>query len=149
MTKLSTQDNVMFALKAFAAGFIATLLFHQGLFNLFYSVGMVAVPAFNMTPSHPLGVPAVISLAFWGGLWGWPVAYWIRHSQGAGYWLKAVLLGAIGPTAVAMLIVFPLKGLPVETKTVIGGLLLNGAWGLGVAIFMRWPSRRHQAKLGT
>jgi hypothetical protein len=139
----------MFALKAFAAGFIATVLFHQGLFNLFYSVGMVPVPAFNMAPSYPLGVPAVISLAFWGGLWGWPVAYWIRHNHGARYWLKALLLGAAGPTAVAMLIVFPLKGLPVETKTIIGGLLLNGAWGLGVGFFMRWPSRRGHTKLDT
>lgn len=134
------KENIMFALRAFIAGFIATLLFHQGLFSLFYSLGTVPVPAFNMTPSQPLGVPAVISLAFWGGLWGLPVAYWIRQSQGGVYWLKATLIGAIGPTAVAMLIVFPMKGLPVEMKTIIGGLLLNGAWGLGVAIFMRWPS---------
>lgn len=130
----------MFAFRAFIAGYIATLLFHQGLFSLFFSLGMVPVPAFNITPSQPFGVPAVISLAFWGGLWGVPVAYMIRQSHGAVYWFKAMLLGAIGPTAVAMLIVFPLKGLPVEVKTVIGGLLLNGAWGLGVAIFMRWLS---------
>ena len=130
----------MFAFRAFVAGNFATLLFHQGLFSLFFSLGMVPVPAFNLTPSQPLGVPAVISLAFWGGLWGVPVAYWIRQNHGAIYWLKAMLIGAIGPTAVAMLIVFPLKDLPVEMKTVIGGLLLNGAWGLGVALFMRWPS---------
>jgi len=130
----------MFALRAFIAGFIATLLFHQGVFSVFYSLGMVPVPAFNMTPSHPLGVPAVISLAFWGGLWGLLIAYWLRQNHGAAYWLKATLLGAIGPTAVAMIIVFPMKGLSVEAKTVIGGLILNGAWGLGLAFFMRWPS---------
>ena len=127
----------MWFAKAFAAGFIATLAFHQGLFALFHAAGMVPMPAFNMTPTAPLGVPAVLSLAFWGGVWGWPVAWLIRNDAGAGYWIKAVVFGAIGPTAVAMLLVFPLKGLPVEAKTVVGGLLLNGAWGLGVGLLMR------------
>lgn len=128
----------MWFLKAFVAGFIATLVFHQGLFTLFHAAGMVPVSAYNMTPTAPMGVPAVLSLAFWGGVWGWPVAWLIRNDRGALYWLKAIVLGAIGPTAVAMLLVFPLKGLPVEAKTVVGALLLNGAWGLGVGLWMRY-----------
>lgn len=129
-------------LKAFVAGFIATLVFHQGLFAVFHAAGMVPVPAYNMTPSAPLGVPAVLSLAFWGGVWGWPVAWLIRSDAGALYWLKAVVLGAIGPTVVAMLLVFPLKGFPVDAKTVVGALLLNGAWGLGVGLLMRLMAPR-------
>ncbi len=132
-------------LKAFVAGFIATLVFHQGLFAVFHAAGMVPVPAYNMTPSVPLGVPAVLSLAFWGGVWGWPVAWLIRNDAGARYWLKAVAFGAIGPTAVAMLLVFPLKGFPVDAKTVVGALLLNGAWGLGVGLLMRLMAPRPSA----
>lgn len=132
----------MWFAKAFAAGFIATLAFHQGLFAVFHAAGMVPMAAFNMTPSAPLGVPAVISLAFWGGVWGWPVAWLIRNDAGAVYWLKAIVLGAIGPTVVAMLLVFPLKGLPVDAKTVVGALLLNGAWGLGVGLLMRLMGAR-------
>lgn len=128
----------MWLLKAFAAGFIATLVFHQGLFAIFHAAGMVPMAAFNMTPSAPLAVPAVLSLAFWGGVWGWPLAWWIRGDAGARYWLKAIIFGAIAPTAVAMLLVFPLKGLAVEAKTVVGALLLNGVWGLGVGLFMRY-----------
>ena len=127
----------MWVFKAFAAGFIATLVFHQGLFAILHTAGVVPVPAFNLAPVPPLGVPAVISLAFFGGLWGPPVAWLIRNDAGAAYWLKAFIFGAIGPTAVAMLLVFPLKGLPVDGKTIVGGLLLNGAWGIGVALCMR------------
>lgn len=126
-------------LRAFVAGFLATLLFHQGLFSVFHSIGLVPMPAFNMTPSQPFGVPSVISLALWGGLWAVPIALWLRRKQATHYWLHALVMGAVGPTAVAMLIVFPLKGLPVELKTVIGGLWLNGLWGIGVALFLRWP----------
>lgn len=128
---------MIWTLKAFAAGFVATLVFHQGLFALLHLAGLVPVPAYNFSPVPPLGVPAVISLAFFGGLWGPPVAWLIRNDDGARRWLKAFVFGAIGPTAVAMLLVFPLKGLPVEPKTVVGGLLLNGCWGLGVALLMR------------
>lgn len=128
---------MIWLLRAFAAGFVATLVFHQGLFALFHAAGMVPVPAFNMAPVPPMGVPAVLSLAFFGGLWGPPVAWLIRRDAGAIYWLKAFVLGAIGPTLVAMLLVFPLKGLAVNPKIVVGALLLNGAWGIGVALFMR------------
>jgi len=127
----------MWFLKAFAAGFIATLVFHQGLFAVFHAVGLVPVAAFNLAPVPPFGVPSVISLAFFGGLWGLPTAWLIRHAAGARYWLKALVFGAIGPTTVAMLLVFPLKGLAVNPQIVIGGLLLNGAWGLGAALFLR------------
>lgn len=132
----------MWFVKAFAAGFVATLVFHQGLFALLHAAGAVPVAAYNMTPTAPLGVPAVFSLAFWGGVWGIPIAWLIRRDTGAAYWLKAVLFGAIGPSAVALLLVFPLKGMAVEGKTVVGALLLNGAWGLGVALWMRYGPLR-------
>jgi hypothetical protein len=40
-----------------------------------------------------------------------------------------------------MLVVFPLKGLDVNTTIVIGGLVVNGAWGIGVVFWMRWLLR--------
>ncbi|OZB15697.1 MAG: hypothetical protein B7X58_06165 [Marinobacter sp. 34-60-7] len=126
----------MIWLKAFIAGFLSTLVFHQGLFGLFYLAGVVPAAPFNLTPVPPLGVPAVVSLAFFGGLWGivlWAIA---GRLAGAMHWLLHALIGAVGPTAVAMLVVFPMKGLDVTAQTWIGGLILNGVWGLGVAVFM-------------
>jgi len=40
-----------------------------------------------------------------------------------------------------MLVVFPLKGLDVNTAIIIGGLIVNGAWGIGVVVCMRWLFR--------
>ena len=127
--------------KAFFAGFLATLLFHQGLVALFWLAGAIPAPPWSMSPVAPLGVPKVISLAFWGGVWGLPVWWLIRRWRGVRQWLAALVVGAIGPTAVALLVVFPLKGLDVNSATVIGGLLVNGAWGIGVVCFMRWLFR--------
>jgi len=128
-------------LKAFFAGFLSTLVFHQGGLAVLHGLKMTPRNPWVMAPTPPMGVPSVISLAFWGGLWG--IALWlmIRGSGGSKYWLLAVVLGAILPTLVAFFVVFPMKGLPVgggwKPDLIVGALLLNGAWGLGVALFLR------------
>lgn len=124
-------------MKAFVAGVLATLIFHQGLFGILHLAGMIPAAPYNLTPVPPLGVPAVLSLAFFGGLWGIPIWAIIRGMKPALHWLMAIVLGAIGPTVVAMLVVFPLKGMDVSAQTWIGGLILNGFWGLGLALFMK------------
>jgi len=131
----------MNALKAFAAGFFATLVFHQGLFALLHAAGKAPRAAYSMEPTAPLHVPGVLSLAFWGGVWGILLWLVLQSAQGSAYWILAVVLGAIAPSAVALLIVFPLKGQPVgggwKPEILVGALLLNGAWGFGVALFCR------------
>ncbi|SDD43516.1 hypothetical protein [Aquimonas voraii] len=122
---------------AFVAGFLATLFFHQGGLWLLNLSGKAAVAPWNMNPVAPLGVPAVLSLAFWGGLWG--IALWalIRRSTGARFWMLAIVLGALLPSLVAWFVVFPLKGIELSSPLIIGALILNGLWGLGVAVYMR------------
>ncbi len=124
-------------LQAFIGGFIATLLFHQGIVALFWLAGLIPAAPWNMSPVPPFGIPKVLSLAFWGGVWGPPIWWLIRRRRGPRHWLGALIAGAIGPTLVAMLVVFPLKGLDVNANTVVGGLIVNGAWGLGLAVWMR------------
>ena len=127
----------MIWLKAFGSGFLATLLFHQTLFGVLYLAGVAPAPPFNMSPVEPLGVPAVMSLSFFGGLWG--VVLWaiIGRFYAVKYWALAVLIGAVGPTAVAMLLVFPMKGIDVSAPTWVAGLILNGFWGFGTALLMK------------
>src|SRR5207244_4817633 len=132
-------------LRAFIAGFVSTLVFHQGLLWMLYAGGFSPRAPWNMTPVPPLHAPAVISLAFWGGVWG--IALWalIRTSRGGAYWAKALGIGALGPSLVAWFVVMPVKGAGLaggwDTKVIISGLLLNGAWGLGTALLMRLISR--------
>jgi hypothetical protein len=130
--------------RAFVAGFLSTLVFHQGLFGILHLLGVLPAP-YSLAATAPLGVPAVISLAFWGGVWGIPIWYLMRHATNAAYWIRAVAFGAIGPTLVALCVVWPLKDRPFaagwDLKIWVLGLILNGAWGLGLGLFMRWLKR--------
>ncbi len=128
-------------IKAFLAGFLSTLIFHQGMLHLLHLLGVFPNPAWNLAAVPPLGVPAVLSLAFFGGLWGILLWLMIGRSRGGRRWLLAGVLGAILPSAVALFIVLPLKGMPMaggfDPKLILGALLLNGVWGLGLIPLMR------------
>jgi len=127
--------------RAFVAGFLSTLFFHQGVIGIFYLMGVFSRAPWNLAGTEPFGVPAVLSLAFWGGVWGIPIWYLMRHATGTAYWIRALVFGAIGPTVVAFMVVFPLKGMAFaggwDPKLWIGGLIVNGVWGLGLALLMR------------
>ena len=125
---------------SFLAGFLATLLFHQPALWMLNEVGMVDRAAYGMSPTWPFGIPAVISLAFWGGLWGIPAWLVIRRWRGALYWIAAIVFGAVLPTLVAGFIVAPIKGQPIagggDPAALMTGVIVNGAWGLGTALFL-------------
>lgn len=127
--------------RSFLAGFLATLVFHQGLVALLHAAGILPFAAFSLAPTEPLGVPAVLSLAFWGGLWGILLWLLVRRLRGTRRWLLALAIGAVAPTAVALLVVFPLKGIDPRLAMVPLGLLLNGVWGLGTLLLVG-PLRR-------
>ena len=136
----------MSIVKWFIAGFVATLVFHQGLFGLLYLTGISPRAPFNLAATEPLGIPQVVSLAFWGGVWAIALAPLLKRFAGASWWSAWIVAGAIGPSAVALFIVFPLKGMPMaggwDPKLIIGALLLNGAWGLGCAVALRLMKSR-------
>ena len=118
----------------FFLGFLSVLIFHQGLLSLFHGLKLFPFPAYNLSPTEPLGVPAVLSSAFFGGLWGILLGWIVRNKTGPLFFVLCIGLGSIMPTTVAMLVVFPLKGVAVKTFMVFIGLALNAAWGLGVAL---------------
>src|SRR5688572_7921766 len=98
---------------AFVAGFLAVLLFHQPVLALLTQIGIAKASIYSLDPTAPLGVPQVVSLAFWGGIWGLLFAMIeSRFPRGASYWFYALAFGAVLPTLVAWFVVAPLKGLP-------------------------------------
>ena len=103
---------------------------------------MPQTPPQKASEIPPFGVPSVISLAFWGGVWGILfvlIERFLARSPG-GYWVGATLFGAILPTLVLMFIVFPLKGRPLgggfAWQLIVTLLVAHGLWGLGTAVFL-------------
>ena len=127
--------------KAFVAGFVSTLVFHQGLLTLFYLAAVVPRTPYDLRPVPPLGIPAVISLALWGGAWGVAIWPFLKNVNGPAYWVRALVISAIASGSVTLFIVSPLKGMPMaggwNPKVIVSTLTLNGTWGLGMALLMR------------
>lgn len=126
----------------FAAGFLATLIFHQLTLWVLWQAGVAPFASFSLAATSPFGVPAVFSLALWGGLWG--ILFELAESRfpsGGWYWVSAFLFGALLPSLVALLIVLPLKGRPLGggwgLPLLVTAFLINGAWGVGTAFFLR------------
>ncbi|HYG88017.1 MAG TPA: hypothetical protein VD978_17315 [Azospirillum sp.] len=134
--------------RGFMAGFVAVLIFHQAMLGILHLIGVTPGIPWAFRPVPPFGVPQVLSLAFWGGVWG-IVFVSVEKAfprDGAGYWIAAGLFGAIALTLVAWFVVAPLKGAPVaggwQPASMATALLVNGAWGLGTALLLRLLERR-------
>lgn len=127
-------------LLGFIAGFLATLVFHQSAWYALVQAGVIPAdrPAWPMETVPPLGVPSVISKAFWGGLWGAVLATLLARIQGSAYWLTWLVAGALAPTLVAIYVVPLVKGLQVGElwPRIAIGATVNGAWGLGTGVFL-------------
>ena len=127
-------------LLGFIAGAVGVLIFHQAVILVMYLLGLVPFAPYPMRPTAPFGVPQILSLAFWGGLWGIALVYFMTSVRGADRLWVALLFGGILPTAVGLLVVGPLKGgtlaLP-QAQMLLRGFIINGAWGLGTALAYR------------
>ena len=139
---LTVSTSVTRLLLGFVAAFLATLTFHQIGIWVLHAVGFIAATPWVITPIPPLGVPRVISLAFWGGVWGIIfvlIERWLARFPG-GYWVGATVFGAIVPTLVLMFVVFPLRGQPVGAgfapNLIVTFVIVHGLWGLGTAVFL-------------
>lgn len=141
------SKKIMFRfLISFAAGFVSVLLFHQGVLALLNGIGFTPASPYSMKPTQPLGIPQVLSSAFFGGVWGILLSLFaLRIRQPARFWGSTLLFGALAPTAVFLFIILPSRGSPIaggwQPNLIATGLMVNAAWGLGVAIVLRWLSK--------
>jgi hypothetical protein len=135
--------------QAFVAGVLAVLVFHQILLWILHAAGIVPIAPFNMAPTKPLGIPEIVSISFWGGVWGVVFALTLpRWFRGTAYWIAALVAGGLALTLVFMFVVWPLKvgGFPPDPLGLFTiGFLLNAAWGIGWVLFLRWFERRRSA----
>lgn len=132
-------------LKWFLAGALAVPLGHQIALWILNAAGVVQRAPFSMEPTKPFGVPSVISLSFWGGVWGIILGAILLRAAGAKFWILATVIGAVAPTLVAGFVVVPLKGTPMRRNPatlLMVGLIVNAVWGLATAAFYRLMTRR-------
>jgi hypothetical protein len=129
------------AILGFVAAAISVFTFHQAMWEALH---LLALPGLGMPPAYPTGgtppwgVPKIISLAFWGGLYGIVFAL-IRPKLTIPTWFGGLIMGLIA-TLVGFLIVPALQG------HAIGGgwnallwlkvCLINGFWGIGLGIIL-------------
>jgi hypothetical protein len=128
------------AILGFAAGAIAVLTFHQGLLAALHVLALpglkVANAPYNTTPVPPFGIPSVLNLAFWGGMYGILFGL-IAPSLGRPAWLYGIAMG-IFAVLVGRFVVAPLKGIAPGGGFVLAAwlrsFLINGFWGLGLGL---------------
>jgi len=131
-------------LRWFIAGALAVPLCHHVMLALLYAGGLTTYRPYSLDPTKPFGVPQLISLAFWGGVWGLILGLVVLRARTPRmFWTIAIVFGAIAPTLVAGLVVAPLKGQQVHPNAtlLIVGLLVNGAWGAGTAALYKLMER--------
>ncbi|MBI1776265.1 MAG: hypothetical protein HYR63_13040 [Proteobacteria bacterium] len=129
----------------FVAGFLSVLVFHQGANSIAYLLGWNPNPAYAMRAVPPLGVPQVISLAFWGGVWfSVFAAVSSRLPQslrsGAGFFIAAIVFGGLFISTFNWFVLAPLRGQALGNGFVLvnmlRGMTYNGIFGLGGAVWM-------------
>lgn len=140
-------SDLRIILTAFVAGFYAVLCFHQIGMGLLYWIGIFPMAPFNMQPTHPFGIPTVISASIWGGFWGILFAFlFFNRYRGIAYWLISIIAGAVLLSLIAGAIVAPLKGKGfmwgMNTGIMAFALFVNACWGFGTAWFYKLMNAR-------
>ncbi len=95
----------------------------------------VGVP-YRTNPVPPFGVPFILNLCFWGGLYG--VLFGILAPRMTlPNWSNGLLLGLLA-VLINYFVVAPIKGNPIAGNWIINNwaraILINGSFGLGVGL---------------
>ena len=95
-------------------------------------------PPFPIDGVPPLGVPRILSLCFWGGVWGALFGAVWRGPRSSNWWAGIVL--GVAAALTGLFVVAAIKGLPIGGGWVLNNwiksLLINGTWGLGVGLLL-------------
>lgn len=125
--------------KGFLAGVVATLVFQQALIWLLTQFMPFPFKAWNMA-INSYGVPSVLALAFWGGVWGIALCGVVAQMLRVPALLTGAVLGAIVPSVWYGTVIAVMKSQPLfaggELNVILIALLVNAVWGLAtVALF--------------
>lgn len=142
-----TNHFYKLSIYGFIAGFLATLTVHQFALWLLRLATIAPFAPYNTAATQPWGIPAVISLALWGGVWGMLFAFAQKaFPRDTGFWSMAFGFGAVFPSLVSLFIVAPLKGHPLgggwHWQLLLTAFLINGVWGIGTGGLLKWMIKK-------
>ena len=127
------------ALLGFIAAAMSVLIFHQGMVGLLNAIGWVPRAPYSLAATGPLGVPALLNICFWGGLYGAVFGMALPRLPRAPMWLLGFGLGLLA-ALVGWFVVAPIKGQPAAAGFVpmrmLISVLINGTWGIGVGLLL-------------
>ncbi len=135
----------------FLAGALSVLTFHAAMWEALHLMSLpgLRMPApYPMNPTQPFGVPAIVSLCFWGGLYGAVfglVAPRIDLPLPATGFLLGIVAVLVGATVVAALKhqqLFEDGSLNNWARD----LLVNCFWGIGVGVILSLLTRRARVR---
>jgi hypothetical protein len=120
------------------AGAISILLFQQTSLQILYWIGLAPQAAFRLAHVPPFNMPMVVSLAFWGAVYGGLFGLISRQLPGRIYWY-GLPLGAFA-LFMSWFVFLPLKGLPIAfggtTAPMIRSAMSYLLWGMGVTVLL-------------
>jgi hypothetical protein len=128
------------------AAALSVLFAHESVVYVLNALGRVSRRAWTMTPAiPPFGVPYLLNLVFWGGLWGILFAFIHPLLPGRMMWLKGLIFGAMvvvfGGWILVPLIKGQLLGLPnqelfsaFDPQRMLNSTLIVCGYGLGLGV---------------
>lgn len=125
----------------FLCAVLSVLTFHQGMLLLLRELGLFGIPptalVWNLQPaSRAFGLPSLVNLCFWGGLYG--VAYgWLAPRFTWPAWASGLATG-VAASLVGFFIVSALRGQPIgggwQAMAWVRSLAINGTFGIGLGL---------------
>ncbi len=126
------------AVLGFIAGALAVMTFHQGIIGALHAAGLIGFAPFPTDAVGPLGIPRIVDLCFWGGVWGVLFGLLLPWLPGP-EWLSGIGLGIVAGLT-GLFVVAPLKGGSIADSLAVGrivlSLVIDGFWGLGVGLIL-------------
>jgi ABC-type enterochelin transport system permease subunit len=120
------------------AGAISVLIFHQTILQVFFWVGLAPQAAFRVAHVPPFNMPMVVSITFWGAVYGGLFGLVAPRLKGR-LWLNGMALGMCA-MLIAWFVFLPLKSQPMawgwEAWPMARSLIAYLLWGAGVGLIL-------------
>ncbi len=120
------------------AGAISVIVFHQTTLQIFFWLGLAPQAAFRVAQVPPFHMPMVLSITFWGAVYGGIFELVLPRLRGP-LLLHGFVLGLVA-MLIAWFVFQPLKGMPMalgwHPQAMLRSFVAFSLWGIGVALIL-------------